>query len=73
MNGEMAKMLANYLTQGYENEVSITKKVIQNVPDEKKAYKPDPKSMPPQRPGFWKASPAANSKCLRKTPRGRAR
>ena len=45
MNAEQAKMFLNHFVSGLENEIATTKKVIQNVPEEKKSYKPDPKSM----------------------------
>ena len=45
MNAEQAKMLLDFLLSGFESEIATTKKVIQNVPEDKKFYKPDPKSM----------------------------
>src|SRR4030095_7648751 len=38
-------MCLNYFIPSFEGEIGITRKVIQNVPDDKKSYKPDPKSM----------------------------
>src|SRR5687767_13679666 len=44
MNGEQAKGLRDFILATFENEATTTKKVIQNIPDDKKTYKPDPKS-----------------------------
>jgi uncharacterized damage-inducible protein DinB len=44
MNGEQAKGLRDFIVATLENETTTTKKVIQNIPDDKKSYKPDPKS-----------------------------
>jgi uncharacterized damage-inducible protein DinB len=45
MNAEEAKMFLNFFITSIEQEMGTTKKVVQRVPDDKKLYKPDPKSM----------------------------
>ena len=45
MNPEQAKFLCNFLLNTIQQEAETTKKVIRAVPDDKKSYKPDPKSM----------------------------
>jgi uncharacterized damage-inducible protein DinB len=45
MNPEQAKMFLNFFVSGLESEIATTRKVIQNVPEGKKSYKPDAKSM----------------------------
>ena len=44
MNAEQAKSMLEYLTRLWEGEFPATLKVIQAVPDDKRDYKPDPKS-----------------------------
>jgi uncharacterized damage-inducible protein DinB len=45
MTPEQAKLLSKVFLDTNEQEAAITKKVIRAVPDDKKAYKPDGKSM----------------------------
>ncbi len=42
MNPEQAAVLKNFLLATFENEASITRKVIAAVPEDKHNYKPDP-------------------------------
>ena len=44
MNAEQAKFLVEYFAGLWEGEVPATTKVLQNVPDERRSYKPDEKS-----------------------------
>jgi uncharacterized damage-inducible protein DinB len=44
MNAEQAKFLVDYFAGLWEGEVPATAKVLRNVPDEKRSYKPDEKS-----------------------------
>ena len=45
MTPEQCKALCKMFTDTNMHEAETTKKVIRAVPDEKKSYKPDPKSM----------------------------
>ena len=45
MNPEQGKFLCKIFCDTIQNEFETTKKVIRAVPDDKKSYKPDPKSM----------------------------
>ena len=45
MNPEQAKFLCNFLLNNIQQEAETTKKVIRAVPDDKKSYKPETKSM----------------------------
>jgi uncharacterized damage-inducible protein DinB len=45
MNPEQGKLLCNIFCETIKSEFETTKKVIRAVPDDKKSYKPDPKSM----------------------------
>jgi uncharacterized damage-inducible protein DinB len=45
MNPEQGKFLCKVFCDTIQMEFETTKKVIRAVPDEKKSYKPDPKSM----------------------------
>src|SRR5262245_20842498 len=45
MNPEQSKLLCNIFCETIKSEFETTKKVIRAVPDDKKSYKPDPKSM----------------------------
>jgi uncharacterized damage-inducible protein DinB len=45
MTPEQGKTMAKFFLDTMKSETELTKKVIQAVPDDKKAYKPDPKSM----------------------------
>src|SRR2546426_1931615 len=42
MNPEQAAVLKNFLLATFENEATITRKVIAAVPEDKHNYKPDP-------------------------------
>jgi hypothetical protein len=44
MNAEQAKFLVDYFAGLWEGELPATAKVLRNVPDEKRSYKPDEKS-----------------------------
>jgi uncharacterized damage-inducible protein DinB len=44
MNAEQAKFLVEYFAKLWEGEVAATTKVLQNVPDDRRDYKPDEKS-----------------------------
>ena len=44
MNGEQARLLVDYFANLWEGELPATTKVLQNVPDEARDYKPDAKS-----------------------------
>jgi uncharacterized damage-inducible protein DinB len=44
MNAEQAKILVDYFAGLWEGEVPATAKVLQNVPDERRSYRPDEKS-----------------------------
>jgi uncharacterized damage-inducible protein DinB len=44
MNAEQAKLLVDYFATLWEGEVSATTKILRNVPDDKRTYKPDEKS-----------------------------
>jgi uncharacterized damage-inducible protein DinB len=44
MNAEQAKFLVEYFAGLWEGEIPATTKVLQNVPDEGRSYKPDEKS-----------------------------
>ena len=44
MNGEQAKVLMEYFAQLWEGELPATTKVLRNVPDQRRDYKPDDKS-----------------------------
>ena len=44
MNAEQAKFLVEYFAGLWEGEVPATTKVLKNVPDEGRSYKPDEKS-----------------------------
>ena len=44
MNAEQAKFLVEYFANLWEGEIPATTKVLANVPDEKRSYKPDEKS-----------------------------
>lgn len=44
MDSEQAKFLADQLTRMWEGEFPVTCKVLAAVPDEKRDYRPDPKS-----------------------------
>jgi uncharacterized damage-inducible protein DinB len=45
MNPEQGKLLCKIFCDTIQSEFETTKKVIRAVPDDKKSYKPDPKSM----------------------------
>ena len=45
MTPEQGKLLAQVFISTIQNETETTKKVIRAVPEDKKSYKPDPKSM----------------------------
>jgi len=45
MNPEQGKFLCKIFCDTIQSEFETTKKVIRAVPDDKKSYKPDPKSM----------------------------
>jgi uncharacterized damage-inducible protein DinB len=45
MTPEQSKALCKIFTDTSRHEAETTKKIIRAVPDEKKSYKPDPKSM----------------------------
>ena len=45
MTPEQGKLLAKVFIDTIQNETETTKKVIRAVPEDKKEYKPDPKSM----------------------------
>ena len=44
MNAEQAKFLVEYFANLWEGEVPATTKVLKNVPDDRRDYKPDDKS-----------------------------
>ena len=44
MNAEQAKLLVEYFAKLWEGELPATVKVLQNVPDERRDYRPDAKS-----------------------------
>jgi uncharacterized damage-inducible protein DinB len=44
MNAEQAKVLVEYFAKLWEGELSATTKVLRNVPDGRRDYKPDDKS-----------------------------
>lgn len=44
MNAEQAKFLVEYFAKLWEGEVPATTKVLGNVPDDRRSYKPDEKS-----------------------------
>jgi uncharacterized damage-inducible protein DinB len=44
MNAEQAKFLVEYFAKLWEGEVPATTKVLANVPDDKRSYRPDEKS-----------------------------
>ena len=44
MNAEQAKFLVEYFAKLWEGEVPATVKVLANVPDDRRTYKPDDKS-----------------------------
>jgi uncharacterized damage-inducible protein DinB len=45
MSPEQGKMLCTVFTDTMKSETEATKKVIRAIPEDKKSYKPDPKSM----------------------------
>jgi uncharacterized damage-inducible protein DinB len=45
MTPEQGKLLCSVFVDTMKNETETTKKVMRAVPDDKKSYKPDPKSM----------------------------
>jgi uncharacterized damage-inducible protein DinB len=45
MTPEQGKMMARFFLDTMKTETETTKKVIRAVPDDRKTYKPDPKSM----------------------------
>ena len=45
MTPEQAKLLCNVFVDTMKSETEATRKVLRAVPDDKKSYKPDPKSM----------------------------
>jgi uncharacterized damage-inducible protein DinB len=44
MNAEQAKFLVEYFAKLWEGEIPATTKVLANVPDDRRSYKPDEKS-----------------------------
>lgn len=44
MNAEQARLLVDYFANLWEGELPATTKVLKNVPDERRDYKPDDKS-----------------------------
>ena len=44
MNAEQAKLLVEYFATLWEGELAATTKVLRNVPDQRRDYKPDDKS-----------------------------
>src|SRR5713226_8995701 len=45
MTPEQGKLLSKVFIDTVQQETEITKKVIRAIPEDKKSYKPDPKSM----------------------------
>ena len=45
MTPEQGKLLSQVFINTIQNETETTKKVIRAIPEDKKSYKPDPKSM----------------------------
>ena len=44
MNAEQARLLVEYFANLWEGEIPATTKVLRNVPDDRREYKPDDKS-----------------------------
>lgn len=44
MNAEQAKLLVDYFARLWEGELAATTKVLRNVPDQRRDYRPDDKS-----------------------------